>query len=91
MAERCPNLVRTLLALVHDERKVEDCDTDGEDHAADAFRYGLMSRPSPKPQPKASEPSDFDAAAAFKVIENRRRRLGHIGHEYEAAELYRRR
>lgn len=44
----CEELIRTLPSLVYDEHRVEDCDTDGEDHAADAVRYGIMSRPSPK-------------------------------------------
>lgn len=35
----CPNLIRTLPNLVHDENAVEDVDTDGEDHAPDALRY----------------------------------------------------
>ena len=39
VASKCPNLVRTLPVLVHDEHKPEDLDTDGEDHAADALRY----------------------------------------------------
>lgn len=42
----CPNLIRTLPMLVHDDVDPEDCDTDGEDHAPDALRYLLMSRPS---------------------------------------------
>lgn len=37
-----PNLVRTLPSMVHDETKVEDMDTDGEDHACDALRYLTM-------------------------------------------------
>jgi hypothetical protein len=41
----CVALIRTLPALQHDLIKPEDCDTDGEDHAPDALRYGLMSRP----------------------------------------------
>lgn len=45
--ETCPELIRTLPSLVYDEHKVEDLDTDGEDHAADAVRYGIMSRPKP--------------------------------------------
>ncbi len=49
MEGRCQNLVRTLPGLVHDELKPEDVNTDGEDHAPDALRYGLMSRPAPKP------------------------------------------
>jgi phage terminase large subunit len=43
--ETCPNLIRTLPALVHDEHDPEDVDTKGEDHAPDALRYGLMTRP----------------------------------------------
>ena len=41
----CVNLIRTLPNLVYDEHKTEDVDTDTEDHAYDAIRYGLMSRP----------------------------------------------
>jgi len=88
---RCPNLVRTLPQLVHDEGKPEDVNTDGEDHAPDSLRYGLMSRPAPKPIPVVNAPSDFSAITAYKEIEARRRRLGRIGSEFEAAELYRRR
>ena len=43
----CSNTIRTLPELVHDQRKVEDIDDSGEDHAAESLRYGLMSRPSP--------------------------------------------
>lgn len=43
--EQCYNLIRTLPGLVYDSNRVEDCDTDGEDHAPDSLRYGLMSRP----------------------------------------------
>lgn len=43
----CPELIRTLPSLIFDQIKVEDLDTDGEDHAADAVRYGIMSRPVP--------------------------------------------
>lgn len=38
----CSNLIRTLPALIYDEHKVEDVNTDGEDHAPDALRYGLV-------------------------------------------------
>ena len=77
---------------MHDQGKTEDVNTDSEDHAPDALRYGLMSRPAPKSiSAMVNAPSDFDAATAFKLIEDRRRRLAYIGHEYEAAELYRRR
>ncbi len=38
----CRNLIRTLPSLVYDESNVEDVDSDTEDHAYDAIRYGLM-------------------------------------------------
>lgn len=46
----CVNLIRTLPALIHDERDPEDVDTEGEDHAADALRYGLLGMEIPLPR-----------------------------------------
>jgi hypothetical protein len=39
ITSNCINLIRTLPSLVHDENKVEDVDSTGEDHAPDASRY----------------------------------------------------
>lgn len=52
----CTNLIRTLPALQHDPNMPEDVDTDSEDHAADALRYGCMSRPITRDKPKDSPP-----------------------------------
>jgi len=41
----CRNLIRTLPQLPLDKNNQEDVDTDAEDHAYDALRYGCMSRP----------------------------------------------
>ena len=41
----CRNLIRTLPILPMDKNNVEDVDTKADDHAYDAFRYGLSSRP----------------------------------------------
>jgi len=41
----CTDSIRTIPALQHDLDKPEDLDTDGEDHAADEWRYACMSRP----------------------------------------------
>ena len=41
----CTDFIRTVPALQHDPDKPEDLDTDGEDHAADEWRYACMSRP----------------------------------------------
>lgn len=43
----CAYLLRTLPSQMQDEHDPDDLDTDGEDHAVDALRYGAMSRPSP--------------------------------------------
>jgi len=50
--ENCHNCIRTIPALVHDQKKPEDVDTQGEDHAYDAIRYGLMAHPIPTPEEK---------------------------------------
>ena len=41
VAMECKELIRTLPELIHDELKVEDVETDGEDHAPDDQRYML--------------------------------------------------
>jgi len=42
----CVNLIRTLPMLIYDNHNREDVGG-GEDHAPEALRYGLMSRPRP--------------------------------------------
>lgn len=41
----CLDSIRTIPALQHDPDRPEDLNTDGEDHAADDWRYACMSRP----------------------------------------------
>jgi hypothetical protein len=41
----CLNLIRTLPSIPLDKSNTEDVDSDSEDHAYDAFRYGLTSKP----------------------------------------------
>jgi hypothetical protein len=53
----CVDSIRTIPALQHDLDKPEDLDTDGEDHAADEWRYACMSRPY---QPMAAQPKQTD-------------------------------
>lgn len=50
----CPDAIRTLAALQHDdvESKFEDAETEGEDHPPDGIRYGCMSRPRKLPDPE---------------------------------------
>lgn len=43
IASNCINAIRTIPELVHDDNKVEDVDTHGEDHSPDALRYLLKA------------------------------------------------
>jgi hypothetical protein len=44
--ENCPNLIRQLSSLPLDKNNPEDVDTKAEDHAYDALRYMVSSRPT---------------------------------------------
>lgn len=41
----CKDFIRTVPALPHDPKRMEDVDSDAEDHIADEARYACMSRP----------------------------------------------
>ena len=41
----CKGFIRTVPLLQYDDHRVEDLDTDGEDHIADEWRYMCMSHP----------------------------------------------
>lgn len=60
----CKNLIRTLPALTTSNINPEDVDDHCEDHAPEALRYGLMSRPAPK-----RGPSIFSGAARKASID----------------------
>ena len=47
----CTDSIRTIPMLQHDENRVEDVNSDMEDHAADEWRYACMSRPYVRPKP----------------------------------------
>ena len=78
--ESCEDTIRTLPLLQHDEKKAEDLDSEGEDHAADEVRYACMSRPwvvdsaekieLPFPQP----PGQLTFNDALRVAKSKRLR-----------------
>lgn len=43
--DTCKDSIRTIPVLQHDPARMEDLDTNSEDHAADEWRYACMSRP----------------------------------------------
>jgi len=61
--ENCSNFIRTLPTLVYDAHNTDDLDTDGEDHAPDTCRYGLMSRPAVTRIPLDQMPEEYADAA----------------------------
>jgi hypothetical protein len=56
LLECCDDSIRTIPTLQHDEDKQEDLDSEGEDHAADEWRYAVMSRPWIKHAPVGKAP-----------------------------------
>lgn len=52
----CMASIRTIPVLQHSEINAEDLDTDGEDHAADEWRYACMSRPWIMPASETAKP-----------------------------------
>lgn len=62
--DSCKDFIRTIPALQYDDHKVEDVNTDGEDHQADELRYFCMSRPitpiaAPDPVVHMGDPLDM--------------------------------
>jgi phage terminase large subunit len=57
--DTCEHLIRTLPMLSHDKHRLEDVNSDEEDHLADALRYLLMARPwSPTPEKQNAKKID---------------------------------
>ena len=58
---------RTVPLMQHDEHKIEDINTDMEDHAADEWRYACMSRPYIRLVP-SSEPAKWPTQQSVDEI-----------------------
>lgn len=70
--DNCIDSIRTVPMQQHDPDRLEDIDTDGEDHAADEWRYACMSRPWAKPAPVVT-PARFDTDRTIQELINRQR------------------
>jgi hypothetical protein len=65
----CVDSMRTIPMLQHDDKRIEDLDTESEDHAADEWRYACMSRPwVAQPPPKKK-----DIGLDYRPIDRRER------------------
>lgn len=64
----CTDFIRTIPTLIYDERKVEDINTEQEDHIYDEWRYVMMENPiSARPQiPEAAAVPKWDPLDLYK-------------------------
>lgn len=54
--DTCTDFIRTVPLLQHDPDRMEDIDSDSEDHCGDDHRYACASRPWIKPSPRVDGP-----------------------------------
>lgn len=70
----CKAFLRTVPALQYDTHKVEDLNTEGEDHVADEWRYFCMTRPI---SPRKQLPRDrFTGSPISHALDLKREDLG---------------
>lgn len=62
--DTCKDFIRTVPALPHDPKRMEDVDTGAEDHIADETRYACMSRPWVRPKPAPTLPANRSGYSA---------------------------
>lgn len=77
--DRCPNLVRTLPALMTDPHDSEDVDTDGDDHCFDALKALLLDWPiqSSMADDQKTE-KDKDVERWLRLAKERAERSAHM-------------
>ena len=63
-------VIRTVPVLQHDPERLEDLDTNAEDHIADETRYACLSRPliAPRPGPGRRDAIRFCRPAGAERI-----------------------
>lgn len=71
----CRDLIRTLPIMQHDTARPEDMNSDGEDHAMDALRYGCMSRPWTAKMPREPQ-APRGAKTIQEVVDRHEQRQG---------------
>lgn len=66
--DTCKDSIRTIPLLQHDKLRIEDIDTDMEDHAADEWRYACMSRPYVRQSAASQKPRFLHEMTANEVF-----------------------
>lgn len=72
--DTCLDSIRTVPMMQHDVLKLEDINTDMEDHAADEWRYACMSRPFVRANPMAVPPKFALDRSINEIIAAQRRK-----------------
>lgn len=72
--DNCLDSIRTVPMMQHDTLKIEDINTEMEDHAADEWRYACMSRPFVRANPEAIKPRFATDRTINEIIEAQRRK-----------------
>lgn len=67
---QCTNLIRTIPLATYDEHHTEDVSDKCEDHALEAARYGLMSRPIAAKEPRPKPVYRFDPLSTDRTQAN---------------------
>lgn len=66
--DTCIDSIRTIPLLQHDQNRLEDIDTDMEDHAGDEWRYACMSRPYRQQIEEKKKPRFLNDAIANELF-----------------------
>lgn len=74
----CENCIETIPSLVRSNRNPEDVNTEGDDHLADAIRYGLMFIDRPSIRPKQEQLKEWQKSLNMKPRHSRRRTLRNV-------------
>jgi len=69
--DTCKHFIRTLPALVYDEKHVEDIDTAQEDHIYDECRYVLMENPIAPRRNVLQKPVQYDPLDRYTAEDNK--------------------
>ncbi len=69
----CRYLIRSIASARSDKKDPDDVDTDSDDHALDAWRYGAMTRPSPK---AVTTPVVIPPGSPADIMRRLRQKLG---------------
>ena len=73
--DTCEHWIRTVPTLEPDPDNPDDVDTEGEDHAFDCTRYGIMRKRNAPDSPQTESLSGYETAGVVDIMENGTHRI----------------